>query len=110
MTTGRSPTTTRPITGEALRQAQRLGEALQATGKLTAERYGNELLVNTHYGNGHLAERIACRPDGAGVLRWHWSWGKPITGPDDNEPLTVDDLPALVERVGKVIGLVKTNP
>lgn len=101
---------TRPITGEALRQAQRLAAALQATGKLTAERYGHELLVNTHYGNGHLAERIACRPDDADVLRWHWSWGKPITGPGDDEPLSVDDLPALVERVAKVVGLGTANP
>lgn len=102
--------TTRPITDEALRQAQRLAEALQATGRLTAERHGNDLLVNAHHGNGHLAERITCRPDDAGVLRWHWSWGKPITGTDDNESLTIDDLPALVERVGKVVGLAVPNP
>ena len=101
--------TTTPIPGEALRHAQRLAEALQASGKLTAERYGHEILVNVHHGTGHMSERVSCRPDDAGVLRWHWSWGKPITGAN-GEPLTVDDLPALVGRIGRVVGLAVPRP
>lgn len=100
---------THPIPAIALQHAERLTETLQATGRLTAERYGHEILTNTHHGIGHMSERVACRPDDAGVLRWHWSWGKPINGPN-GEPLTVDDLPALAERIGRVVGSVVPRP
>lgn len=103
--------TTHPIPGAVLQHAQRLADALQGTRKLTAERYGHELLVNARHGVGQMAERVSCRPDDAGVLRWWWSWGKPIVSRTDRtRVLAPSDLEELVDAIRHVVELPVPRP
>ncbi|MCO5967512.1 hypothetical protein [Actinoallomurus soli] len=69
---------------------------------MRAEQYGAEILI--HGASNHLSERIACRPDTQGDLRWHWSWGVPIGRIDDSDRLLdVDDVQELVRSISKVV-------
>ncbi|MEV5751554.1 hypothetical protein AB0L00_27345 [Actinoallomurus sp. NPDC052308] len=69
---------------------------------MKAEQYGAEILI--HGVSNHLSERIVCRPDAQGDLRWHWSWGVPIGRIDDSSRLlAVDDVQELVRVISKVV-------
>ncbi|MCO5997265.1 hypothetical protein [Actinoallomurus rhizosphaericola] len=81
--------------------AKWLTQECQAAG-LRAEQYGAEIFI--HGASNHLSERIACRPDAQGDLRWHWSWGVPIGRVDDSARLLdVDDVQELVRSISKVV-------
>ncbi|MEV0405619.1 hypothetical protein [Actinoallomurus sp. NPDC050550] len=72
------------------------------TAGLRAEQYGAEIFI--HGASNHLSERIICKPDAQGHLRWHWSWGAPIGHlGDSSRLLAVDDIEELIRSISKVI-------
>jgi hypothetical protein len=83
--------------------AKWLTQACQVAG-LDAEQYGETVLVIAEH--HHLSEQVTCRPDENGALRWHWSWGKPITHLcDGTRILTPDEVDDLVAAIKKVVGI-----
>lgn len=81
--------------------AKWLTQACQESG-LDAEQYGGEVFIRgiSH----HLSERVVCGPDTEGVLRWCWSWGRPVGHPaEPSRPLSADDVDELVRAIRKVV-------
>ncbi|GAA4624550.1 hypothetical protein GCM10023196_025140 [Actinoallomurus vinaceus] len=69
---------------------------------LSAEEYGAEIFI--HGASNHLSERIICKLDDQGHLRWHWSWGVPIGRLNDSSQLlSVDDIQELIRSISKVV-------
>jgi hypothetical protein len=89
--------------------AKWLAQACQEAG-LTAEQYGSKvrIIAQCHF----LTEEVECRPDGDGILRWWWSWGKPITDPRDSaRVLTADQVDHLVAAIRRVVTIpVRRRP
>jgi hypothetical protein len=94
----------KPYTSEDIRgYAKWLTQACQAAG-LDAEQYGAEILVRG--ANNHLNERVTCKPDAQGRLRWYWSWGVPIGRLDDSARLLgADDIEELVRSIRNVVSV-----
>lgn len=83
--------------------AKWLTQACQAAG-LDAAQYGAEILVQG--ASNHLSERVVCRADERGDLRWFWSWGKPIADlRDATRILEPDDVDDLVLAIGNVVAI-----
>ena len=83
--------------------AKWLTQECQAAG-LDAEQYGAEILIRGT--SSHLSERINCKPDERGHIRWHWSWGMPIARlTDASQPLGVDDIDELIRSIKNVVGV-----
>jgi hypothetical protein len=79
----------------------RLTQACQAAG-LDAEQYGAEILIRGT--SHHLSERIVCKTDAKGRLRWHWSWGASIGHLNDSSQLLdPDDIGELVRSIRNVV-------
>jgi hypothetical protein len=92
----------RTYTSEDIRgYARWLTQACQAAG-LNAEQYGAEVLIQGTC--SHLNERVTCRPDTQGQLRWFWSWGMPIGLIDDSsQALSVENIDELVRAIKNVV-------
>lgn len=83
--------------------AKWLTQACQAAG-LNAEQRGRTVLVIAD--DHHLSEQVSCQPDEQDALRWHWSWGKPITDlRDATRILTPDDVDELVAAIKNVVSI-----
>src|SRR5947209_4795162 len=83
--------------------ARWLTQACQVAG-LDAEQYGRTVLIIA--ADHHLSEQVTCRPDENGVLRWYWSWGKPITHlRDGTRILTTDEVDDLVAAIKNVVSI-----
>lgn len=50
---------------------------------LSAEQYGDEVIVHAPGTSHFLAETIRIAPGEDGGLQWWWSWGKPFCPADD---------------------------
>lgn len=83
--------------------ARWLTQACQEAG-LDAEQYGRTVLIIA--ADHHLSEQVTCRADDKGVLRWYWSWEKPIAHlRDATRILTADDVDDLVAAIKNVVSI-----
>ncbi|WP_460351386.1 hypothetical protein [Actinoallomurus acanthiterrae] len=74
-------------------------QACQAAG-LDAEQYGAEVFIRG--ASSHLSERIVCKPDDHGRVRWHWSGGMPIGRLNDSSQLLgLDDVDELIQSISR---------
>lgn len=94
----------KPYTSEDIRgYAKWLTQECRTAG-LDAEQYGAEILVRGT--SNHLNERISCKPDAHGHIRWRWSWGVPIGHLNDSAQLLgVDDVEELVRSIKNVVAI-----
>jgi hypothetical protein len=53
-----------------------------------------KIKINASDGNERMAETVALRPDADDVLRWWWSWGRPICPAEQ-----IDRAVELISRV-----------
>jgi hypothetical protein len=83
--------------------AKWLAQECRAAG-LNAEHHGDTVLVIA--ADHHLSERVRCRADAEGALKWWWSWDRPITDlRDPARELTPDDVTDLVAAIRNVVAL-----